>query len=321
MRSWVLLNALAAAAMAQSFPADRAISSESPAFQLKFVNGGKTLAALCADGKLRLWDAQSGTLQQTYGKEPASLPNTFLPRNDQFATVSREGGIQVWDVKAASLMRQLPAIVPRPSRLAFSDDGSLVATAHMLDRQSSVNTIRVRNGSGKDLFNLPAGLGGISILGFSPDGSSLVAGSNDADVRVWSVRNGELVQIIDTLPVVMFALSFSHDGKWLATAGVDRTVYLWNTKNWQLVRKITGQSEMISALAFSPDGRRLVTGGFSELTAAHPVKLIVWDVDTGKQMRVMPAPRRVAATAFSPDGKQIASSYGDKSVNIWQVPD
>jgi WD40 repeat protein len=317
----LLLPALASVAMAQPFPGDRTITSEAPVSLVTFVEGGKTVAALCGDGKLRLWDARSGAPRQTQGKERITMPAVFLSRADQFATVARDGSVQMWDARTASVLRQLPPILPRASRLAFSADGSRMATAHMLNVQTSVNTIKVHDAAGKELISAPAGLGGISILGFSPDGATLVAGSYDADLRVWSVRNNELVQLIDTLPVSMFALSFSPDGNWLATAGVDRTVYLWDTKSWKLARKITGQPEMISALQFSPDGKRLVTGGFSEVTAAKPVQLILWDVGTAKQLRIMPAPHRVAAVVFSPDGRQIASSSSDQSVNLWQVPD
>jgi WD40 repeat protein len=320
MRLAIALNALAATAAAQSFSLDRTLTSDSPALLVSFAERGKNVAALCGDGKLRVWDAQSGALLRTDAKDGTSLPGTFLSGTDEFATVDRSGGIQIWSITKKPLVRQLPAIAPRATRLAFSGDRSRVATAHMPDRQSGVNTIRVRDGAGKDLFAVPAGIGGISILGFSPDGSSMVAGSYDADLRVWNARNGELVRLIDSLPVSMFAFSFSSDGKWLATAGADRSVYVWDTADWKLVRRIADLPEMISALAFSPDGRRLVTGGFSELTMAHPVTLILWDVATAKQLRVIRAPRRTAAVAFSPDGRQVASLHGQASIHLWQVP-
>ncbi len=312
---------VACVAIAQSLPGDRALSADAPAGMLAFLERGKILAASCSDGKIRLWDAHSGALRQTLGSGTLGSPSAFLTGNNQLATVERDGSVQIWDAKTMTGVKSVPAILPRATRLAVSEDGSRIATAHMVDRQSGVNTVRVRDGSGKDLFSVPAGIGGISLLAFSPDGSTLVAGSYDADVRVWSVRNGELVKLVETLPVAMFAASFSPDGTMMAAAGVDRTVYLWDAKSWKLLRTMAGQPEMISAIEFSPDGRKLVTGGFSELTNQHPVKLIVWDVQSARQLRTMTAPRRVVAATFSPDGKQIASSYGDRSVNVWQVPD
>lgn len=321
MRAALILPGLAALAAAQTLPLDRTVTSEAPALLVRFVDAGKSLAALCGDGKLRVWDTQSGTLLRTFAKDGMSTRAAFVPGESSVASITDSGSIRVVDLRKGLIEREVSAITPRATRVAFSREGARVATAHMPDHQSGVNLIRVRDQAGKDSFRVPAGVGGISILGFSPDGSTLVAGSYDADMRVWNVRNGELVRLIEDLPVSMFAMSFSPDGKWLATAGADRTVYLWDTATWKLARKLTGQPEMISALEFSPDGKRLATGGFSELTVAQPVKLIVWDVDTARQLRVLPAPRRVTAVAFSPDGKQIASSYGDKSLNVWQVPD
>ena len=307
-------------AAAEPMPMDRTIPLDAAGYLVTFVDGGKTLAALCEDGKLRLWDVQSGAARPAHPTLAGGRPASLVPGSDRIAMVSDNGTVRIWDTKTASLARELPAITPRANHVAISGGGSFIATTHMPDRQSGVNVVRLRDAAGKELFNAPAGLGGISILGFSPDGSTVVAGAWDADLRVWTVRNGELVKLIDTLPVAMFAMSFSPDGKWLATAGVDRTIYLWDTKRWKLEKKLTGQPEIISALAFSPDGRRLVTGGFDSAAMANSVKLIIWDVDTAKPLRTETVPHAVIGVAFSPDGKQIASlSVRDRSIRLWQA--
>ena len=319
MRRGLLIGALASAAMAQQLPKDRSIQSDANIRLIAFADGGKALAATCGDGKLRIWDVESGAPRQVRTDLKLDPASTFGDRSSFVAAVS-QNKIRVRDVVATSPIRDYEfSSVPR--RVALSQDGALLATAYIKELQTGVNTIEVRDATGKDRFRTTAGLGGVSVLRFSPDGLMLVAGSNDADVRVWNTRNGELVRLIEELPVTMFAASFSPDGRWLATAGVDRIVYLWDAKSWKLVRKITGQPEMISVLDFSPDGRRLVTGGFSELTAQHPVSLVLWDVPTAKQLRSMPAPKRVAAVAFSPDGKRIASTTGGNTIELWQVPE
>jgi WD40 repeat protein len=299
-------------------PGDRTFACESPADAVAFLEGGKTVAALCRDGTLRRWDAASG--RPAGSQTGIGRGGGFLRRADAVASLSDDGSIVLWDAGKAARTRTF-ATEGRPQRFVVADDASHAAAAYMHDRQTGVNTIRVYGASGREALSTTAGIGGISVLAFSPDGSKLLAASNDADMRVWNVRNGELVRLIDELAVTMFAAAFSPDGRLLATAGADRTLYLWDTATWKMARRLTGQPEMISALEFSADGRRVVTGGFSERTAQHPVSLVVWDVQTGKQIRSMPVPRRVSAVAFSPTGRQIASAYGIPSVNVWQVPE
>lgn len=191
-----------------------------------------------------------------------------------------------------------------------------MATAHST---VNVNLVEVRNRDGSQRFVAPAGLGGTSILEFSPDGSALIAGSWDADVRVWNARNGELIRLIGELKVGMFASAFSPDGKLLATGGVDRTVYLWDTKTWKLARKLGPVKDMVSAIAFSNDGKILATGGFDDAAAANPAKVQAWDLTSGKVLRELTAPRRVSSITVSPDGKSIASASQTKAINLWQV--
>ncbi len=94
----------------------------------------------------------------------------------------------------------------------------------------------------------------------------------------------------------------------------------WHTRTWKIARKLSGQPEMINALAFSPDGRFLLTGGFSDLTEKNPVKVMLWNLNSGKPVRSMPSAHRVTSVAFSPDGTLAATANRDQTVNIWAVP-
>lgn len=315
MQRVTLLFVVAASAWAQSGAAERTIASESDVRTIAFAKDG-SLSGLCADGKVRIWDAASGKLRKTV---TPSQGERILALNAGSAGALGKTSLRLWDFSADSA-RDLVEAPSRVRTMAVAPDRNLfAATGPSFDRGSE-ETIRVWDDSGKQKFAAPAGIGGTSALAFSPKGDIVVASSYDTDVRAYSTRNGELLKRIDQLKVAVFAMQFSPDGKYLATAGVDRIVYLWDTKTWQVAKQITGQPEMIRSLSFSPDGRYLITGGFSELTTRHPVEIILWEVATGKMVKRLPAPNAVGSVAFSPDGMTMAAALGGKSVSLWSVP-
>jgi WD40 repeat protein len=185
---------------------------------------------------------------------------------------------------------------------------------------ASATLLRVVDRAGQPRFESPAGLGAVAALVFSPDGGTLVATGFDTEIRVWEVRTGKLKHRMEEMPLAMFDAVFSPDGNRLATAGADQAIYLWDTKSWKVARKIEGQPETVWRIRFSPDGTKLVSGGMSALSFAAPVKVILWDVASGRQLQAWNAEHRVVGLAFSPDGRQVAVADGSNAVKLWAVP-
>ncbi len=294
-------------------PGDRILESESEAESVAFSKDGSLLAAGCRDNRIRVWNLRSGALERTV----ADASTNLLAAGGHFAKVAADGKVTVKSWETGDVMRQLAPPAPKPAGVVASPDGSLVAASSRAYDTGSENLVRVWDAAGRERFHSLAGVGGITRMVFSPDGSMLVAGSYDADVRVWDTRNGELKTKIEELTVSMFDMVFSPDGRQFAAAGVDRIVYLWDAATWKLTRKLTGQPEMISALAFSPDGKRIVSGGFDEMAFQNPAHVLVWDLASGKVLRTVKSDSRVARVAFSPDGKLVAVADRKKKVWLW----
>ena len=306
------------AAQLQTHPGDRVIASDAEVGSVAFPDGS-TLAGTCRDGKLRLWDVKSGALKRSFPWNKGDTAVSLSSSAGLLAAVGKDGSIQSWDLESGAPLRPMPGPTQKVRRLVFAADRKMVAGSSRATGSGSEDTVHLWDASGKERFAVPAGLGGTSAIAISPGGESLVAASYDTNVRAWSSRDGELLRLIDELPVAIFALAFSPDGRYLAAAGVDRTVYLFDAKSWKLARKLSGQPEMISALAFSPDSRLLLSGGFSELTTRNPVKILLWDVAAGKVLRSLPSAQRVDSVAFSPDGALAAAACQLKTVSIWSM--
>jgi WD40 repeat protein len=309
MRRSYLFAAVAATALALP-PADRTLVSEGIPDTVYFSADGKTVSSSCRDGHIRIWDVTSGKVI----KDKAVPAGTSLVAWDISAEHDRKNNtVRTWDLTAD---RQMQLISGAPSRrTAISGNRKYLATANPIERSVRIWSIA----TGEQRQVLADGIGGAAALVFSPDGETLVSANYDNDIRVWRTMSGELVKKVEDLTGAMFAAEFTPDGKQLIMAGLDETVYIWDAKSFVLDRKLKGQGETISALAISPDGRTLVTGGFDVVTSRNPVKVVFWDLASGKITRTVRSPHQVTSLAFSPDGKWVAMSSGEKELLLWDL--
>jgi WD40 repeat protein len=150
-------------------------------------------------------------------------------------------------------------------------------------------------------------------IAFSPDGRWLVTGGVDA--RIWDVGSGrELRRLIANESTDAIALL--PDGRQILTSGRaqnqrDYIVRLWDSSTGTEVRRYAGHSGRIGTIAVSPDGRQMLTGS-GDKTAR------LWDIVTGKTLRILRHSKAVTSVTFSSDG-QLAFTGGWDVVRVWQL--
>ena len=286
---------------------------------VRFLSGGR-LAGVCADAKLRMWEARSGTLTKVVAQDAGDVAPLVLDDAEAWAAIGADGAVKIRDLRTGAIVQRQSGPKTKVKRLAASRDGKVIAGFGPAAEKANDWTARLWDRTGKQRVRGPVRLGrslGDSDLSGRRHASRGQLGRRHPDLehRQRCVR----VSRIEEVTVSMFAMDFSPDGKVLAAAGADRTVYFLDTKTWRVTRKLTGQNDVIVSLAFSKDGRRLATGGFSAMSGRHPAQVVVWDVASGDMVRSVTAPDAVWSVALSEDGALLANVTGDKTVALWDA--
>ena len=112
---------------------------------------------------------------------------------------------------------------------------------------------------------------------------------------------------------VVYCVSFSPDGKRLATAS-GGTAKIWDAQTGRKILTLRGHTEFLEEVSFSPDGRHVATTSVDGTAR-------IWDARTGGQILTLqtggPSP-----LAYAPDGKRLATGFGDANtalVRIWDA--
>lgn len=148
----------------------------------------------------------------------------------------------------------------------------------------------------------------IRCLGFSPDGKTILSGSSDKTLRLWSPGNGPPLVLTGHEDQVA-TCSFSPDGKVIASAGYDSRVIIWDAASGDAM-PLPAQKEAIKALAFSSDGQRL-------FSACEPNGLRAWDTGSWTSKDYDAPNARWPQLSVDPQSEELLSGPHNGQFRIW----
>lgn len=190
------------------------------------------------EGSAKIWNTVTGKLLAEFSLEnhPNYPPSNlgvfgvaFNPDGTLLATANGNGKALIWDV----VNKQQKAVLNENfiNGVMFSPDGSILATSEYLGETNSyleetnrAPVIRLWDiATWEPLMMLKGHTETITSITFSSDGRILASASGDGTVRLWDVKTGKVLAVLDGVNASNVA--FSPDGTLLATAG--DIVHLW----------------------------------------------------------------------------------------------
>ncbi|MBE9112806.1 WD40 repeat domain-containing protein, partial [Nodosilinea sp. LEGE 07298] len=268
-------------------------------------DGAATVATASWDNSVRLWQPTNPLVQRLPTGDDFITQVVFDPTGDRIVSSSLSGHIRLWS-RQGDLIRTLGRHEVEAWTVAVSPDGSYIVSG------SADNTLKIWSREGQLLHTLTGHPDAVYGADISPDGNLIASTSLDGTVNLWN-RQGQLLHTLQVGQSSTTFPRFSPYGTQLATAG-QNSLRLWSIEGDRLEPLRTLEVGRVNSLTWSPDGQAIATVN-NEL-------LRVWSLD-GKPLQTFTPPAEDAdflgATAFSPDGKRLATIAWRQGLEVWQI--
>ncbi|XP_053273012.1 PWP2 small subunit processome component [Pleuronectes platessa] len=257
---------------------------------LAYSPDGQYVATGGDDGKVKVWNTNSGLCFVTFTEHSSSVTNvTFTSSGFVIVSASLDGTVRAFDLHRYRNFRTFTS--PRPaqfSTLAVDSSGELVCAG----AQDSFEIFLWSMQTGRLLEVLGGHEGPVSCLCFSPVQSILASASWDRTVRLWDMLDSW--QVKETLHLTSDGLSVTYrpDGQELAVTSLNGEISFWNSQNATQTGSIAGRHDLemgrketdkitakqsakgksFTCVCYSADGESVLAGGQSKFVCIYNVK-------------------------------------------------
>jgi WD40 repeat protein len=279
-------------------------------YPLRWSPGGEVLAHGWCDGSINFYDAENRTYLKTYRPEEGeSFPDTESLDWSPDSGFLLHGHYDL--VRLLDAVDMAPVLsLPCAGRVAaLSPDGSLIASGN----GTSVELHSSRDGSILASLDVESPPTSFSWLGDSS--SMLVTGTEDGEVLVWAVGEGQVTSRVSAHRSCVVSLSV--ESSCLASASSDQTVRLWmidRAGSLLPMRTLSGWGPAVRQIYWMPGGETMLAvrtgreGGVSLVDLAG---------EETPAVGVAAEREEFFDAALSPDGRMVAVVQAKQGVSIW----
>jgi WD40 repeat protein len=279
------------------------------------------LATGGGDGAVKVWDVAAGQLRETFHGHEARVAGLRFSNDGRTLYSAGSKSVIAWDLEGNRRLGRPFSFFPGASpAVAISPDGSVAATADTNDAEHVA--LRAVGAPQKVLRSLAPGLGQISGLAFSPDGTRLAVGGLDAPAPVLlDVASGKVLLRMTggRHPGGIGTIRFDPTGKGrLVTGGLggshEQQDIVWDTATGKPIMDLPMPGTGDVSVDWNRDGTTVATAG-------PKGNIILWRAEDGTRLATLPVDKLfISSVAFSPDGSVVAATgLVNRAITLWDV--
>ena len=287
--------------------------------EVSFSPNGRHLACGSEDNTLRIWNAETFTLEKEFKLSGPVMATRFSPEGKFivgaggiFERKWRSGEAVVFDLEEGATVATFYPETLATGLTFLSEDQ--FATAHSdgvitvwdIPRKLKVDQISAHS----DL---------IRHLEATPGTDRLVSGGEDNTIRIWNLETKDppsrltLANWHNVMDV-----SFTKDGSELVTATGDGAIRIWDTNDSSLIKTLGHHGFEACSVDCSPDGQSIASIAAPWPSDSPTSELKIWDAETNVVETHLLEFGYARSVAFAPSGKHLAISGGENLV-LWNI--
>lgn len=258
-----------------------------------------------ADGTLRLFDFNTGTVTRELPKSDKPVTSADVqPNNALIAVADDTGRVRLLNFGDGADRGSILGHDGAVNRVLFHPDNTRLATAGAdgTVRLWTIPTTPVpTNGHSQPLRAIAA----------ANNGQWFVTGADDKTVRVWAANGQAQRQLGNHLqPVTVVAVR--GDDAQIASGDEEGKIWLWNAGNGAAEGSLSAHTGPVRATAFEASNQSLLTGGDDGLIKRWQLPLVEPRLSNGHSQPVQ-------AVAVAPDGSVMVTGSPDATVRVWNL--
>lgn len=147
---------------------------------------------------------------------------------------------------------------------------------------------------------------------FRKDGQLLVAGDEDANVRLFDTNTKTILRLFKGHSAPVHRTFFTNDTRYVTSFSDDKSVILWDIATEKSINSFRGHTDYVRAGAINPVSENIILSGSYDNT------IKMYDIRSSKCVMSLDHGSPLESLVFLPTGGIFASS-GGTDIKIWDV--